>query len=83
MAPGTVYTNTLNIDDGYHPPFVRSAQVVVARRPEPVAYVLLAPCDGNADGDSHGDGFADRHHTTSTAARQRRCIGTLPLILHR
>ncbi len=27
--PGTVYTNTLTIDDGYHPPFVRSVQVVV------------------------------------------------------
>ena len=36
-APGTVYTNTLTIEDGYHPPFVRSAQVVVAAGPTPWA----------------------------------------------
>ena len=36
-APGRVYTNTLTIDDSYHPPFVRSAQVVVAAGPTPWA----------------------------------------------
>ena len=37
VPPGTVYTNTLTIDDGYHPPFVRSAQVVVEPGPTPAA----------------------------------------------
>ena len=37
VPPGTVYTNTLTIDDGYHPPFVRSAQVVIAAGPTPWA----------------------------------------------
>ena len=37
VAPGTVYTNTLLVDDGYHPLFTRSVQVVVAAGPTPVA----------------------------------------------
>ena len=35
VPPGTIFTNTLTIDDGYHPPFVRSAQVVVDPGPTP------------------------------------------------
>ena len=37
VPPGTVYTNTLTIDDGYHPVFVRRAQVAVEPGPTPVA----------------------------------------------
>jgi hypothetical protein len=37
VPPGTVYTNTLTIDDGYHPPFTRAASVVVASGPTPWA----------------------------------------------
>jgi hypothetical protein len=37
VPPGTVYTNTLTIDDGYHPPFTRAAPVVVASGPTPWA----------------------------------------------
>ena len=37
VPPGTVYTNTLTIDDGYHPVFVRRAQVAVEPGPTPAA----------------------------------------------
>ena len=43
VPPGTVYTNTLTIDDGYHPPFVRSAQVFIEPGPTPVASCTPVP----------------------------------------
>ena len=66
VPPGTVYTNTLTIDDGYHPPFMRSARVVVEPGPTPVAtctpVATPTPKHAKADDDaiSHGDIDASR-----------------------
>ena len=76
VPPGTVFTNTLTIDDGYHPPFVRSAQVAVDPGPTP-----WAACTGhaNAHGNRHGDDdhYADIHDAAVLLHRY------LPLILRR
>ena len=81
-APGTVYTNTLTIDDGYHPPFVRSAQVVAAAGPTPVA-----SCTPTAMPTATPTATATATDTptitpTSTAT-PTPMHGYLPLILHR
>ena len=59
--PGTVYTNTLTIDDGYHPPFMRKRPS--RRRDWP-----------NARGVVHGHADIDAGRALSLSAADRAPI---------
>ena len=79
VPPGTVYTNTLTIDDGYHPPFVRSAQVVVEPGPTPVATCTprgYANAHCNRHGDAHRDGDCDNCANDNATPRRHRLQST-------
>ncbi len=76
VPPGTVYTNTLTIDDGYHPPFVRSVQVVVAAGPTP-----WASCTPTIPPTATGTSTPTITPTSTTTPTPRHRY--LPLILHR
>ena len=76
VPPGTVYTNTLTIDDGYHPPFVRSVQVVVAAGPTP-----WASCTPTITPTATGTSTPTITPTSTTTPTPLHRY--LPLILHR
>ena len=78
-APGTVYTNTLTIDDGYHPPFVRSAQIVVAAGPTPVASCTPTALPTATPTATATDTPTSTPTSTATPTPMH---GYLPLILH-
>ena len=76
VPPGTAYTNILTIDDGYHPPFVRSVQVVVAAGPTP-----WASCTPTITPTATGTSTATITPTSTTTPIPLHRY--LPLILHR
>ena len=80
VPPGTAYTNTLTIDDGYHPPFVRSVQVVVEPGPTPVASCTpMATPTPTAT----ATGTATPTITPTSTSTPTPMHRYLPLILHR
>ena len=84
VAPGTVYTNTLLVDDGISPLFTRSVEVVVAAGPTPVASCSPTATRTPTPTDTPTDTVTPTPTSTPTATATPGPVQRyLPLILHR
>ncbi len=84
VAPGTVYTNTLLVDDGISPLFTRSVEVVVAAGPTPVASCSPTATRTPTPTVTPTDTVTPTPTSTPTATATPGPVQRyLPLILHR
>jgi uncharacterized repeat protein (TIGR01451 family) len=78
IAPNTIYTNEVTIDDGVHPPFVRSASVLANPQLTPTATSTHTPTPTATRTPTHTSTAAPTETSTSTPVTLTQF---LPLIM--